>query len=68
MRPVLVLAVAAILSPTVLSAHPASAPGTQSLTDVSAAKKKAKKATPKKKDEYLKTAPGIGPSGPASMY
>jgi hypothetical protein len=38
------------------------------LTDVSAAKKKAKKATPKKKDDYLKTAPGTGPSGPASMY
>ena len=67
MRSILVLAVAAILSPTVLSAHPASAPGAQSLTDVSAAKK-AKKVTPKKKNEYLKTAPGTGPSGPASMY
>ena len=67
MRPILVLAVASILSPTVLSAHPRFAPDSQ-LTDVSAAKKKAKKAVPKKKDEYLKTAPGTGPSGPTTMY
>jgi hypothetical protein len=68
MRPILVVAVATILYPAMLSAHPASVPGTQSLTDLSAAKKKVKKAAPKKKDEYLKAAPGTGPSGPATKY
>ena len=62
MRLTLIVAIAAILTPAALTARPASAPGIHSVTEMSAAKK-AKKA-PKKKDEYLKTAPGTGPSGP----
>jgi hypothetical protein len=66
MRPIIILAIAAILTPAALSAQTASAPGLQ-VTDVSAAKKKAKKPA-KPKDEYLKAAPGAGPSGPATKY
>src|SRR4051794_22146661 len=57
----LVVAVALALTPAALMAHPA---GVQTAaTDVSAAKKKLKK--PKApKEEYLKAAPGTGPSGP----
>ena len=61
MRLALIVAVALALTPAALMAHPA---GLQaSATDVSAAKKKHKK--PKApKEEYLKAAPGTGPSGP----
>jgi hypothetical protein len=60
MRLTLMVAVALALTPAALIAHPA---GLQSAaTDVSAAKKKPKK--PKApKEEYLKAAPGTGPSG-----
>jgi len=61
MRLTLIVAVALALTPAVLMAHSA---GLQAAaTDVSAAKKKPKK--PKApKEEYLKAAPGTGPSGP----
>jgi len=61
MRLTLIVAVALALMPAALMAHPA---GLQtSATDVTAAKKKPKK--PKApKEEYLKAAPGTGPSGP----
>jgi hypothetical protein len=61
MRLTLIVAIALVLTPAALRAHPA---GLQtSVTDVSAAKKKPKK--PKApKEEYLKAAPGTGPSGP----
>jgi hypothetical protein len=66
MRLTIIMAVAAILTPAALTAHPR-APGlTPSVTDLSAAKKK--KAPKKKKEEYLKAAPGAGPSGPATKY
>ena len=57
----LIVAIALALTPAGLIAHPA---GLQApATDVSAAKKKHKK--PKEpKEEYLKAAPGTGPSGP----
>ena len=65
MRLTILLAAAAIAWPAALTA--ASAPGmtNQSVTDVSAAKKKRQPA--KKKDEYLKAAPGTGPSGPKTI-
>lgn len=66
MRLTIVVAVAAILTPAALTAHPASAPGYASVTDLSAAKKARKPA--KKKEEHLKAAPGTGPSGPAPKY
>ena len=66
MRPIVILAIAAILTPAVLSAQSASSTSPQ-ITDVSAAKKKAKKPAPKK-EENLKAAPGTGPSGPATKY
>ena len=60
MRPILIVAVAFALTPATLLAHPAglSAPA----TDISAAKKQKKPKAPK--EEYLKAAPGTGPSGP----
>ena len=63
MRFSLVLAIAALLTPAALSARPA-ATGIYAAhaTDLSAAKKK--KAPKKVKEEYLKAAPGTGPSGP----
>jgi hypothetical protein len=61
MRLTLIVAVAVALTPAALIAHPA---GLQAVaTDVSAAKKKSKKAKAPK-EEYLKAAPGTGPSGP----
>src|SRR3954470_20672379 len=61
MRLTLIVAVALALTPAVVMAHPA---GLQTqATDVSAAKKKPKKAKAPK-EEYLKAAPGTGPSGP----
>ena len=62
MRLALILAAALTFTPVALKAH--AAPGLQAqVTDLSAAKKKHKK--PKApKEEYLKAAPGTGPSGP----
>jgi hypothetical protein len=72
MRLTVILAIAAILTPAALTAHPAGAPGvanaSAAATDLAAAKKKKAKAK-KKTDEYLKAAPGAGPSGPpATKY
>ena len=69
MRFTVILAVAAILTPG--SAHRASGRAPQADADrfdrsVSAAKKK-KKAPAKPKEEYLKAAPGTGPSGPTKI-
>ena len=62
MRFTLLLAIAIVLSPAALTARAASGLHAQGITDVSAAKKQKK---PKKaKEEYLKAAPGTGPSGP----
>jgi hypothetical protein len=64
MRFTLILAVAVVLTPVALTARPT---GLQShaVSDISAAKKQKKK--PKKaKEEYLKAAPGTGPSGPST--
>ena len=66
MRLTLILAVALLLTPAALTARPAAGLNAQAATDVSAAKKQKK---PKKaKEEYLKAAPGTGPSGPATKY
>ena len=62
MRPTIVLVIAALLTPATLVAGPLASGLTQALTDISAAKKKKKPA--KVKEEYLKAAPGAGPSGP----
>ena len=61
MRFRLVLAIAVLLTPAALTARPASGLAAAQATDVSAAKKKPAK---KVKEEYLKAAPGTGPSGP----
>ena len=65
MRVTPILAVAVLLTPAALSARPAAAGlnAASTVTDISAAKKK-KKAPKKAKEEYLKAAPGTGPSGP----
>ena len=61
MRPTLILSIALMLTPAALAAL--AAPGLQAqVTDVSAAKKQKKPKAPK--EEYLKAAPGTGPSGP----
>ena len=64
MRPTIVLVIAALLMPAALTARPLASglTGAPAVTDISAAKKKKKPA--KVKDEYLKAAPGAGPSGP----
>jgi len=63
MRFALILAIAMLLTPATLTARAASGlQATPAVTDVSAAKKK--KAPKKAKEEYLKAAPGSGPSGP----
>jgi len=63
MRFALILAIAMLLTPATLTARAAS--GLQTVTDMSAAKKQKKAKKPKKpKEEYLKAAPGTGPSGP----
>jgi len=63
MRFALILAIAMLLTPASLTARAASGLHAQAVTDLSAAKKQKK---PKKapKEEYLKAAPGTGPSGP----
>ena len=63
MRFTIIVAVAAILTPAALTAHPAAAPGltnTPAATDFSAAKKK---KTKKKTEENMKAAPSAPPSG-----
>ena len=64
MRLTLILAIAVLLTPAALTARPA-ASGLHAVqvSDISAAKKKHKKAK-QPKEEYLKAAPGTGPSGP----
>ena len=64
-RPIIALMIAALLTPATLAARPLASGLTSAptLTDISAAKKKKKKPA-KVKDEYLKAAPGAGPSGP----
>ena len=66
MRFALILAIAMLLTPAALTARAASGPQAQAATDFSAAKKQKKPKKPKKapKEEYLKAAPGTGPSGP----
>jgi hypothetical protein len=63
MRFALILAIAMLLTPATFTARAAPALQAQAATDMSAAKKQKK---PKKapKEEYLKAAPGTGPSGP----
>lgn len=63
MRMTTFLAAALLLTPATVIA-PAVASGLQATqsTDISAAKKKKQSAKPK--EEYLKAAPGTGPSGP----
>jgi hypothetical protein len=63
-RPSIVLVIAALLTPATLAASPLASGLTHAsaVTDISAAKKKKKPA--KVKEEYLKAAPGAGPSGP----
>jgi hypothetical protein len=66
MRFTLMLAVAAMLTPAALSARSVAPPSGAieiAATEFSAAKKKKKPAKPK--EEYLKAAPGTGPSGPS---
>jgi hypothetical protein len=62
MRFAFVLAIAVVLAPAALTARPASGLHSQAITDISAAKKQKKQKAPK--EEYLKAAPGTGPSGP----
>ena len=63
MRCTVILAIAVILTPAALTARPVAPQADQAVaTDLSAAKKK--KAPAKKQEEYLKAAPGTGPSGP----
>ena len=63
MRLTLILAVAILLTPAALTARAASGLHAVEVSDISAAKKKPKNAA-KPKEEYLKAAPGTGPSGP----
>ena len=64
MRPTIAIVIAALLTPAALAASPLASGLTSApvVTDISAAKKKKKPA--KVKEEYLKAAPGAGPSGP----
>src|SRR3954467_10096375 len=61
MRATIVIAIAALLTPAGLAARPLVSGLTAPVADFSAAKKKKKPA--KVKEEYLKAAPGTGPSG-----
>jgi hypothetical protein len=63
-RPIIVLVIAALLMPAALTTRPLASglTGVPAATDFSAAKKKKKPA--KVNEEYLKAAPGAGPSGP----
>ena len=63
MRFTAILAIAAILTPAALAARPVAPQADRPASaDLSAAKKK--KAPAKQKEQYLKAAPGTGPSGP----
>ena len=64
MRPIIMIAIAALLTPASLNARPlvSGLTAAPAVTEISAAKKKKKPA--KVKEEYLKAAPGAGPSGP----
>jgi hypothetical protein len=62
MRFIVILAVALVLAPAALTARPVPGVHPQGATDLSAAKKQKKQKAPK--EEYLKAAPGTGPSGP----
>jgi hypothetical protein len=63
MRVALIVTASILLAPLALAAQPAgSGRAAASLTDISAAKKSKKAKKPK--EEYLKAAPGTGPSGP----
>src|SRR5438270_429570 len=63
MRPLLILGLTLALTPaTTIAAQPSSGLQAQAVTDISAAKKHKKPKAPK--EEYLKAAPGTGPSGP----
>ena len=67
---IVIIAVAAILTPAALSAARSRPPGAiEVATDLSAAKKKKKKAA-KPKEEYLKGASGLpsGPQRPTPQY
>ena len=64
MRFVLILAIAMLLTPAPLTARTASGLQAQAATDMSAAKKQKKQKKQAPKEEYLKAAPGTGPSGP----
>ena len=69
MRVTLILAVALVLTPVALTARPASGLQSHPVSDISAAKKQKKQKKPKKaKEDYLKAAPGTGPSGPSTKY
>lgn len=63
MRPVALLTATAFLMPAAITPSPAASGLTATqVSDVSAQKKK--KPAKKPKEEYLKAAPGTGPSGP----
>ena len=64
MRPIIAIVIASLLTPVSLIARPLAfgLTAAPAVTDVSAAKKKKKPV--KAKEEYLKAAPGTGPSGP----
>jgi hypothetical protein len=70
MRLTIIIALAAILAPIALTAHPVAPGFAQSVTDLSAAKKQNKKQNKpaKKKEEYLKAAPSAPPSSGKSTY
>jgi hypothetical protein len=71
MRIPVILAVAALLTPAGITAHAAQAGGLSApavAIDFSAAKNKKKPKVKKKTEEYLKAAPGTGPSGPKTGY
>jgi hypothetical protein len=66
MRLIAILTAAAFLIPALAVSPAASGAATTQASDLSAAKKK--KPAKKPKEEYLKAAPGTGPSGPAKKY
>ena len=66
MRLIAILAAAALLIATLPVSRAASGTAATQASDLSAAKKK--KLAKKPKEEYLKAAPGTGPSGPAKKY
>lgn len=67
MRLIALLTAAAFLIPaTIAVSPPASGLTATQSSDLSAQKKK--KPAKKPKEEYLKAAPGTGPSGPSTKY